>query len=111
MCSPRLGILPRGVLTGRYHRGSAPTGINTSSDISDSTFDLVEALERFGLERGVSLLEIAISGLASRPGVGSVIAGASRPEQVRANARAADWVPAPDDLEALEKILRGAPKP
>ena len=106
-----IGILPffpllHGVLTGRYHRGSAPAGINASSDISDSTFDLVEALERFGLERGVSLLEVAISGLASRPGVGSVIAGASRPEQVRANALAADWVPAPDDLAALEKILR-----
>ena len=65
------------------------------------TFDVLEALERYAEERGVSLLEVAIGGLAAMPGVASVIAGATRPEQVRANAAAANWQPSADEITAL----------
>ena len=64
----------------------------------------MEALEAFAAERGVSLLEVAIGGLAAQPPVVSVIAGATRPEQVRANAAAGDWEPSPGDLAALRAI-------
>jgi aryl-alcohol dehydrogenase-like predicted oxidoreductase len=105
-----IGILPyypllHGVLAGRFRRNAPRTGSNAHTDITDATFDVVEALESFAAERGVGLLDVAIGGLAAQPGLGSVIAGASRPEQVSANARAADWRPGPDDLDALDQIL------
>lgn len=105
-----IGILPyypllQGILAGRFQRNTPLTGSNAHTDITDATFDVVAALEGFAAERGVGLLDVAIGGLAAQPGLGSVIAGASRPEQVRANARAADWLPGPDDLDALEQIL------
>jgi aryl-alcohol dehydrogenase-like predicted oxidoreductase len=52
----------------------------------------------------VSLLEVAIGGLAAMPAVGSVIAGATRPDQVRANARAGEWIPNDGDLAALRAL-------
>ena len=67
------------------------------------TFDVLEALERYAEERGVSLLEVAIGGLAAQPAVASVIAGATRPDQIAGNARAARWVPNEDDLRALDE--------
>jgi aryl-alcohol dehydrogenase-like predicted oxidoreductase len=69
------------------------------------TFDVLEALERYAEERGVSLLEVAIGGLAAQPAVASVIAGATRPDQIAGNARAARWVPSEDDLRALDEIV------
>ena len=63
-----------------------------------------EALERYASERGISLLEVAIGGLAAQPAVSSVIAGATRPEQVRANAAAADWIPSAEDLATLNAL-------
>jgi aryl-alcohol dehydrogenase-like predicted oxidoreductase len=69
------------------------------------TFDVLEALERYAEERGVSLLEVAIGGLAAQPAVASVIAGARRPDQIAGNARAARWVPSEDDLRALNEIV------
>jgi aryl-alcohol dehydrogenase-like predicted oxidoreductase len=68
-------------------------------------FDRLQALEKYAAERGRTMLEVAIGGLAAQPAVGSVIAGATRPEQVRANAAAADWQPTPADLAALDAIL------
>ena len=107
-----LGILPyfplaRGLLTGKYRRGqAAPEGARLSGrdEVADArTFDMLEALERYAEERGVSLLEVAIGGLAAQPAVASVIAGATRPDQIAGNARAARWVPNEDDLRALDE--------
>jgi aryl-alcohol dehydrogenase-like predicted oxidoreductase len=64
----------------------------------------VEALQRFADARGLSLLEVAVGGLAAMPTVASVIAGATRPEQVRANVEAGMWEPTPDDLAALQTL-------
>ena len=65
----------------------------------------VERLEAFAAERGVGLLDVAIGGLAAVSGVASVIAGATKPEQVRANAAAGRWQPTADDLAALRAAL------
>jgi aryl-alcohol dehydrogenase-like predicted oxidoreductase len=109
-----LGFVPyfplaSGLLTGKYRRGAAaPSGTRLSARdqvASDEQFDLVEALERYGEERGVSLLEVAIGALLARPAVSSVIAGATKPEQVRANAAAGRWTPSEDDLAALDSLL------
>jgi aryl-alcohol dehydrogenase-like predicted oxidoreductase len=75
---------------------------------SDEQFDLLDALERFAAERGLSLLDVAFGGLLARPMVSSVIAGATKPEQVRANATAARWTPSAEDLAALESLLAGS---
>jgi aryl-alcohol dehydrogenase-like predicted oxidoreductase len=108
-----LGFLPyfplaSGLLTGKYRRGGEPPAgtrlAGRPERLTDAAFDAVERLERFAEERGVSLLEVAIGALAAQPAVASVIAGATRPEQVDANVAAAAWEPTPDDLEALARI-------
>ena len=71
----------------------------------EANFDVVEALEAYGSERGVGLLDVAIGGLAARPAVASVIAGATSAAQVKANALAGGWVPTADDLVALDALL------
>jgi aryl-alcohol dehydrogenase-like predicted oxidoreductase len=87
--------LESGLLTGKYRRGvPAPVGsrlADRGDQLSDYRFDRVETLSRFAAGRGRSLLELAIGGLASLPGVASVIAGATSPEQVRANGAAGSW--------------------
>ena len=110
-----LGFLPyfplaHGLLTGKYRRGTDPperTRLATRPErLTDEAFDGVEALERFADARGVSLLEVAIGGLAGQPAVASVIAGATRPEQVRDNCRASEgWRPTPDDLAELATVV------
>jgi aryl-alcohol dehydrogenase-like predicted oxidoreductase len=109
-----LGVLPyfplaNGMLTGKVRRGHAPPAGSRiaarSALITDEKLDMVEALIGWGAERGVSLLEIAIGGLAAQPGCASVIAGATTAEQVAANAAAGNWVPAPEDLEQIDKIV------
>jgi aryl-alcohol dehydrogenase-like predicted oxidoreductase len=106
-----VGILPffplaNGLLTGKYQRGQdRPTGTRMEGrEITDATYDRIEALADFAKQRGHSLLELAISGLASRPAVGSVIAGAAKAEQVKANAAAGDWDLGAEDLEELSKL-------
>ena len=108
-----LGVLPyfplaSGLLTGKYRRGEArPQGtrLETRDEVfTDEAFDRLEALESFAKERGLTLLDVAIGGLAAKPAVASVIAGATKPEQVRANAAAGDWEPSADDLAALNAI-------
>jgi aryl-alcohol dehydrogenase-like predicted oxidoreductase len=102
-----IGMLPyfplaSGLLTGKYRRGVAATeGRLAGREIPAERWDRTEALERFADERGISLLDVAIGGLAAMPAVASVIAGATRPEQVAANVAAGDWDPKPQDLEAL----------
>ena len=72
--------------------------------LEDADFDRIERLEEFAAAAGRSLLDLAIGGLADRPGVTSVIAGATSAEQVRANVRAGSWVPSADEREALAAI-------
>ena len=100
--------LASGLLTGKYRRGEpAPVGTRLAGrEIADERFERVEACAAFAEERGHSLHELAICALASTPGVGSIIAGATKPEQVRANAAAADasWQLSGDELDALAKL-------
>ena len=112
-----LGFVPyfplaSGLLTGKYRRGETPpSGTRLAGRdrvASDEQFDLLDALERFAAERGLSLLDVAFGGLLARPMVSSVIAGATKPEQVRANATAARWTPSAEDLAALESLLAGS---
>jgi aryl-alcohol dehydrogenase-like predicted oxidoreductase len=104
--------LASGLLTGKYRRGAEPpTGSRLEGRperLTDETFQAVEALEQFADERGHTLLELAIGALASTPGVGSVIAGATTAEQVRANARAHSWQLSERDFGALRSALAAA---
>ncbi|MCX4469985.1 aldo/keto reductase [Micromonospora sp. NBC_01655] len=112
-----LGMLPffplaNGLLTGKYKRGeAAPAGSRLAGGgryaerLAGARWDVIEALEAYAAERGLSLLQVAIGGLAARPAVTSVIAGATTPEQVRANAEAGTWQPTDDDLDTLDAIL------
>ena len=105
-----IGVLPyfplaSGLLTGKYRRGEvAADGRLAGRVIPDERFDRVEALQRFAEERGASLLEVAVGGLAAMPAIASVIAGATTPEQVRANVKAGEWVPSESDLAALRGL-------
>ena len=108
-----LGVIPyfplaSGLLTGKYKRGQpVPEGTRLSgrSEVfTDEKFDRIEAFERFAEQRGITLLEVAIGGLAAQPAIASVIAGATKPEQVRANANAGEWEPSADDLAELNTI-------
>lgn len=110
----RLGVsilpffpLAKGLLSGKYRRGEpGPRGTRLAGSEAGSAaqFDVVEALEAFAAERGIGLVAVAIAGLAAQPGVASVIAGATRPEQVRANVAALGWQPSAADLEDLDRI-------
>jgi aryl-alcohol dehydrogenase-like predicted oxidoreductase len=113
-----LGFVPyfplaSGLLTGKYRRGAAgPPGARLSGRdqiASEEQFDQLDALERFADERGISIMELAIGALLGRPVVSSVIAGATKPEQVRANAAAAKWTATSEDLAALDDLL-GSPR-
>jgi aryl-alcohol dehydrogenase-like predicted oxidoreductase len=93
-----VGILPyfplaNGLLTGKYRRGEPrPEGTRLAGrEIDEATFDRIEALEGFAEQHGHSLLELAFAGLLAHPEVSSVIAGATRPEQVEANVAAGEW--------------------
>ncbi len=110
----RVGILPyfplsSGLLTGKYKRGEEPPeGTRLAANpraLTDRAFDTLEALEIYARERGVTMLTVAIGALAALPAVGSVIAGATRAEQVRANVAAGDWQPSAEDLAALDAIV------
>ena len=100
--------LARGLLTGKYRRGeAAPAGTRLakqSEPLERADFDTLEAIEKFAAERGVSLLQIAIGGLAAMPTVGSVIAGATKVEQVEQNVAAGLWSPSEEDLAELQRV-------
>jgi aryl-alcohol dehydrogenase-like predicted oxidoreductase len=105
-----IGFLPyfplaSGLLTGKYRRGEvAIEGRLAGRDIPDAQWDRVAALQAFAEARGISLLDVAIGGLLAMPAVASVIAGATRPEQVRANVAAGTWEPSPEDVEELRAL-------
>ena len=98
--------LASGLLTGKYRRGEpAPEGTRLAGrEIEDGRLARAEALAAFADSRGHTVLELAISALASTPGMGSIIAGATKPEQVRANAAAAGWRLGESDLSALADL-------
>ncbi|AWB92624.1 aldo/keto reductase [Aeromicrobium chenweiae] len=112
-----VGILPYyplayGLLTGKYRRDQAPPAgsrlelASQTERLRTADWDRIEQLEAFASARGITLLDLAIGGLAAQPAVSSVIAGVTRPEQVAANAAAAEWVPSAEDLEELAQIGR-----
>jgi aryl-alcohol dehydrogenase-like predicted oxidoreductase len=72
--------------------------------MNDRNFDIVEKLEAFVQARGHTLTELAFSWLAARPTVASVIAGATRPEQIETNVKAAGWALSAEDLAEIDKI-------
>ena len=111
-----LGLLPYfpleyGLLTGKYRRGEeAPPGSRAALDpersqwLRDAEWDRIEALTSYAEERDLTVLDVAIAGLAAQPAVGSVISGATRGEQVRANAAALRWEPTAEDLVELDDL-------
>ncbi len=108
--------LARGLLTGKFRRGEAPpagTRIAGRPDLlTDARVDRIEALAAFATERGHSLLDLAFAGLASQPGVVSVIAGAMNAQQVASNVAAAAWELDEVDRAALAQAsLIGMPAP
>jgi aryl-alcohol dehydrogenase-like predicted oxidoreductase len=101
--------LAYGLLTGKYSPGSAPEGSRLAHEsqrrrLEGADFSRVTALEEYAAAHGLDLLTVAIGGLAGQRCVGSVIAGVSRPEQVRTNAAAAAWEPTAAQLEELAGI-------
>ncbi|HEV8569627.1 MAG TPA: aldo/keto reductase [Actinoplanes sp.] len=111
-----LGLLPffpldSGLLSGKYRRGEKPAeGTRLSLEryqrwLDGADWDTIEALSAYAAERGRSLLDVAVAGLAARPAVTSVIAGATTPDQVRANAAAGTWRLSPEHKTALDELL------
>jgi len=113
-----LGILPffplaSGFLTGKYKRGQdAPEGTRLAGNtqraaslLTDSNFDVLEELESFARERDRSMVELAMAWLLADPVVSSVIAGATKTEQVAQNARAADWHLSKEEMQNLDNLL------
>jgi aryl-alcohol dehydrogenase-like predicted oxidoreductase len=113
----RLGVsilpffpLEKGLLSGKYRRGEvAPEGTRLAGGqgevASAARFDLIEAIGAYAEARGIEIIDVAIAGLAAQPAVASVIAGATRPEQIAANvATVAHWQPSAEDLAELDRI-------
>ena len=114
-----LGVLPyfplaSGLLTGKYSSGSAPEGSRLTHSrqflLEEADLDQLRAFGDYARARDLTELEVAFSWLASRPAVTSVIAGATRPEQIAANAAAVSWVPTPDDEAELDEIFPTVPR-
>jgi len=111
-----LGLLPyfplaSGLLTGKHKRGAAAAGTRLatpmfSNFLNDRNFDIVEKLEGFVKARGHSMVELAFSWLAARPTVASIIAGATKPEQIAANVRAAEWPLTAEDMNQIDGLTK-----
>jgi aryl-alcohol dehydrogenase-like predicted oxidoreductase len=113
-----LGMLPyfplaSGFLTGKYRPNEAPPeGTRLSNPagpfsriLNEGNFDKLLKLEKFAEERGHTMIELAFSWLASKPFIGSVIAGATKPEQVEINAKAADWKLTDEEFAEVDEIM------
>jgi aryl-alcohol dehydrogenase-like predicted oxidoreductase len=108
--------LASGLLTGKYTRGEAPPegtrlnrwGPRAQGSLTDTNFDVVDALSGWAQDHGHSVLELAIAWLIAKPFVGSVIAGATKPEQVAANVAAAEWALSPDEVSEIESVAEKA---
>jgi aryl-alcohol dehydrogenase-like predicted oxidoreductase len=114
-----LGVLPyfplaNGLLTGKYSAGQAPEGSRLSHTrtnlVNDADWDQLNKFSTFAAERNLNEIQVAFSWLAAQPSVSSVIAGATRPEQVRQNAAAIAWVPNAAELAELDEIFPRTPK-
>jgi aryl-alcohol dehydrogenase-like predicted oxidoreductase len=111
-----LGLLPffplaSGLLTGKHKRGAAAPGTRLqmqafSGFMNDANFDIVEKLEAFAKARGRTMTELAFSWLAARPCVASIIAGATKPEQIEANVKAADWKLTQEDMKEIDDLTK-----
>jgi aryl-alcohol dehydrogenase-like predicted oxidoreductase len=114
-----LGLLPyfplaSGLLTGKYRRNAAmPEGARLTKTkrladryLTDANWHIVERLEEFCARRNRSPLELAFSWLAARPAVSSVIAGATRPEQVEQNVKAVEWALSPEELAEVDGLTK-----
>jgi aryl-alcohol dehydrogenase-like predicted oxidoreductase len=114
-----VGILPyfplaSGLLTGKYQRGVEPpkdTRFGTMKQLgerygTEANWNAIDKLDGFARGRGHNLLELAMSWLAANPSVSSVIAGATKAEQVASNAKSADWKLTAEELTEVDKILR-----
>jgi aryl-alcohol dehydrogenase-like predicted oxidoreductase len=106
--------LASGLLTGKYRKGRpAPEGARLADPTwearmrADERLDQVEPLIAFAESRGHTVLELAFAWLLARPAVASVIAGATKPAQVHANAAAAGWALTDADLAEIDRVLRG----
>ena len=112
-----LGLLPffplaSGLLTGKYRRGEAPAegtrlaawGARGAQALSERNFDRIEALTAYAEARGHSLLDLAFAWLLGHPVVSSVIAGATRPEQVQANVATAAWRLTPAEVAEVSAL-------
>ena len=117
-----LGLVPyfplaSGLLTGKYRRdapmpdGARLTGTKRLADryLTEANWAIVGRLEEFCRLHGRTLLELAFSLLAARPTVASVIAGATRSEQVDANVHAVEWSLTPEDLAEVDRLTRASP--
>jgi aryl-alcohol dehydrogenase-like predicted oxidoreductase len=112
-----VGVLPYfplagGFLTGKYTRGQPPPpgtrgerSPYVQKYLTDANFDVLDRLRPMAAAHGRSLADLAIAWLLAQPQVASVIAGATRPEQVAANASAATWVLDADELQEIRRIL------
>ena len=114
-----LGVLPffplaSGLLTGKYRRGEAPGadtrlaawGARGQAALSDKNFDKLEALSGYAEARGHDLLELAFAWLLGHGVVSSVIAGATKPEQVKANAAAGSWKMTPEEVAEVSELAK-----
>jgi aryl-alcohol dehydrogenase-like predicted oxidoreductase len=109
-----VGLLPyfplaSGLLTGKYRRDAAPPPNTRLSgrwtEVAASTrWDVIEGMSDFAAKRSLTLTHLAIGGLAAKPAVASVIAGATNPEQVRANVAAGEWEPTSAELAELDQL-------
>ena len=113
-----LGMLPyfplaSGFLTGKYRQGQgvaegtrlAAWGDRAQGVLTDANFETLEKLESWAGERGHTVLELAIGWLSSQSHVASVISGATKPEQLEANAAAVDWVLSADEVAEVAALV------
>lgn len=104
--------LAYGLLTGKYSREEgAPAGSRLASEtarLEGANWDIVEGLRAFAAERGITMLDVALGGLRAQPAVDVIIAGATKAEQVAANAASVQWIPTPDDVDQIDAIVAPA---
>jgi aryl-alcohol dehydrogenase-like predicted oxidoreductase len=109
-----VGVIPffplaQGLLTGKVHsRDTIEKGTRLHERqhlVTDDRLEQVDALTKLAERLGRSLLDLAIAGLAARPATGSVIAGATKPDQVSANVKAGSWAPTADELAAIDEVV------
>jgi len=116
-----LGLLPffplaSGLLTGKYQRNSAmPAGTRLTNTqrladrfLTEQNWRIAERLGDFAASRGRTLLELAFSWLANRPQVSSVIAGATKPEQLEQNAKAVGWKLTAEEMAEIDRLSKAA---